>query len=163
MQHFSNLARRCLTSKSAVPFNVNPHTPCRALVSAAPAQDPSATNPPTRVRKQRKPAALEVTPAAEQRIVNLLSQRQPRPAGVRIGLRTRGCNGMAYVLNYADHANQFDEKVEINGGVVYIDPRALMHIIGTKMDFVDNDLVSEFIFHNPNAKGTCGCGESFNV
>lgn len=70
---------------------------------------------------------------------------------------------MAYVLNYADHANQFDEKVEINGGIVYIDPRALMHIIGTKMDFVDNDLVSEFVFHNPNAKGTCGCGESFNV
>lgn len=70
---------------------------------------------------------------------------------------------MAYTLNYAEAASTFDEKVEIDGATVYIDPRALMHIVGTKMDFVDNDLVSEFVFHNPNAKGTCGCGESFNV
>lgn len=111
-----------------------------------------------------KPTALEVTPAAEQRILHLLAQQTPRPAGVRIGLRTKGCNGMAYVLNYADKPNSYDEKVSISHGAhVYIDPRALMHIVGTKMDFVDNDLVSEFVFHNPNAKGTCGCGESFNV
>lgn len=70
---------------------------------------------------------------------------------------------MAYVLNYAEQPSKFDEKVHINGAHVYIDPRALMHIVGTTMDFVDNDLVSEFVFHNPNVKGTCGCGESFNV
>lgn len=114
-------------------------------------------------RPRDVPAALTVTPAAETRILHLLSQRNPRPAGVRVGLRTRGCNGMAYVLNYAEQANKFDEKVDIDGAHVYIDPRALMHIVGTTMDFVDNDLVSEFVFHNPNAKGTCGCGESFNV
>lgn len=118
---------------------------------------------PTASRVRRAPAALEVTPAAADRIRRLLSEQTPRPAGVRIGLRTRGCNGMAYTLNYADSANTFDEKVEIQGAKVFIDPRALMHIVGTKMDFVDNDLVSEFVFHNPNAKGTCGCGESFNV
>ena len=70
---------------------------------------------------------------------------------------------MAYTLNYAESPQKFDEHVPIEGASVYIDPRALMHIIGTKMDFVDNDLVSEFVFHNPNAKGVCGCGESFNV
>lgn len=71
---------------------------------------------------------------------------------------------MSYVLDYADNASRFDEKVTIDQDAhVYIDPRALMHIVGTKMDFVDNELVSEFVFHNPNAKGTCGCGESFNV
>lgn len=70
---------------------------------------------------------------------------------------------MAYVLNYADAANKFDEAVHLDGAAVFIDPRALIHIVGTTMDFVDNDLVSEFVFHNPNAKGTCGCGESFSV
>jgi len=71
---------------------------------------------------------------------------------------------MAYTLTYADEANKYDERVKIDDAAnVYIDPRALMHIIGTKMDFVDNELVSEFVFENPNAKGTCGCGESFNV
>ena len=70
---------------------------------------------------------------------------------------------MAYVLDYADAASKFDEAVHLDGASVFIDPRALMHIVGTTMDFVDNDLVSEFVFHNPNAKGTCGCGESFNV
>jgi len=114
-------------------------------------------------RLRRPPAALEVTDAAAERIRNLLRSQTPSPTGVRIGVRTRGCNGMAYTLNYADEKSKFDEKVSIDGADVYIDPRALMHIVGTKMDFVDNDLVSEFVFHNPNAKGTCGCGESFNV
>ncbi|KAI0566921.1 iron-sulfur cluster assembly accessory protein [Gracilaria domingensis] len=118
---------------------------------------------PARRPRRRAPAALEVTEAAAERIRFLLSQKTPKPTGVRIGLRTRGCNGMAYTLNYADERPKFDEKVSIEGAEVYIDPRALMHIVGTKMDFVDNELVSEFVFHNPNAKGTCGCGESFNV
>lgn len=109
-------------------------------------------------------AALTVTDAAATQIRSLLSARVPPAAGVRIGLRTRGCNGMAYTLTYADEASKYDEKVVIDDAAnVYIDPRALMHIIGTKMDFVDNELVSEFVFENPNAKGTCGCGESFNV
>lgn len=124
-------------------------------------ESPSSRSRPRRPRDV--PAALTVTPAAEKRILYLLSQQSPRPVGVRVGLRTRGCNGMAYALNYVDQPNQFDEKVAIENGHVYIDPRALMHIVGTTMDFVDNDLVSEFVFHNPNTKGTCGCGESFNV
>ncbi len=113
--------------------------------------------------RRARPAAITVTDAAAARIRELLQQREPAAAGVRIGLRTRGCNGMSYSLNYADEANKFDEKVEIEGATVFIEPGALMHIIGTKMDFVDNDLVSEFVFENPNAAGTCGCGESFNL
>lgn len=131
-------------------------------LSTAVAASASAPKPATG-RIRRVPAALEVTPAAADKIRHLLSLRTPRAEGVRIGLRTRGCNGMAYTLNYANEASAFDEKVEIEGAKVFIDPRALMHIVGTKMDFVDNDLVSEFVFHNPNAKGKCGCGESFNV
>lgn len=113
--------------------------------------------------RRARTAAITVTEAAADRIRNLLSSKTPAAAGVRIGVRTRGCNGMAYTLTYTNEPNKFDEKVAIEGADVYIDPRALMHIVGTKMDFVDNDLVSEFVFQNPNAKGVCGCGESFNV
>ena len=112
-----------------------------------------------RVRK----AALEITEAAAKRIRTLLSQHTPPALGVRVGLKQRGCNGMAYTLNYAETKNKFDEEVSERGVTVFIDPRALMHIIGTRMDYVDNETVSEFVFDNPNAKGTCGCGESFNV
>lgn len=112
-----------------------------------------------RVRK----AALEITEAAANRIQSLLSHHSPPALGVRVGLKQRGCNGMAYTLNYAERKDKFDEEVSERGVTVFIDPRALMHIIGTRMDYVDNETVSEFIFDNPNAKGTCGCGESFNV
>lgn len=113
--------------------------------------------------RRARAAAITVTDAAAERIRELLSRRSPTAAGVRIGLRTRGCNGMAYTLTYADEPSKFDEKVAIDGAELYIDPLALMHVVGTKMDFVDNELVSEFVFQNPNAKGVCGCGESFNV
>lgn len=165
MLRSAHLARRC----ASVFKNQTGQLPSRILnttrySSTVVATERSDARTSTTARRQRKaPEALEVTPAAEKRILHLLSQRQPKPAGVRVELRTRGCNGMAYVLNYADEGNRFDEKVAIDGAHVFIDPRALMHIVGTKMDFVDNDLVSEFVFHNPNAKGTCGCGESFNV
>lgn len=115
----------------------------------------------TRVRKQ----AMELTEAAAARIKELLTKRE-KPY-LKIGVRTRGCNGMTYTMNYADDGDKgkFDEVVthEDSGVKVIIDPAALMHVIGTKMDFVQDRLRSEFIFENPNAKGECGCGESFNV
>lgn len=166
MQRLSYLARQAANvslKQHATRTVASSSSESAAFQSIIPPPSESQTK---RTRRPRiKSSALEVTPAAEKQIVDLLSQKEPRPAGVRIGLRTRGCNGMAYVLNYADQPSKFDEKVAIQNGHVhvYIDPRALMHIVGTKMDFVDNDLVSEFVFHNPNAKGTCGCGESFNV
>lgn len=115
----------------------------------------------TRMRKQ----AMELTEAAAARIKELLVQRE-KPY-LKIGVRTRGCNGMTYTMNYADDGDKgkFDEVVthEESGVKVIIDPAALMHVIGTKMDFVQDRLRSEFVFENPNAKGECGCGESFNV
>lgn len=115
----------------------------------------------TRIRKQ----AMELTEAAAARIKELLVKRE-KPY-LKIGVRTRGCNGMTYTMNYADDGDKgkFDEVVthEASGVKVIIDPGALMHVIGTKMDFVQDRLRSEFIFENPNAKGECGCGESFNV
>ena len=86
-----------------------------------------------------------------------------RRVGIRVGVRSRGCSGLTYTLEYADEKGKFDEVVEAKGVTILIDPKATMFIIGTEMDFVEDKLQSGFTFRNPNEKGRCGCGESFHV
>ena len=120
-------------------------------------------------RKSRLPrkAVIEITETAAQRLGSLLSRRQAQdaepPVAIRIGVKTRGCNGMSYTMGYASEKAKFEEEVEQHGVRVFVEPKALMHVIGTTMDFVEDDLSSEFVFHNPNAEASCGCGESFTV
>ncbi|KAK9466192.1 hypothetical protein V1512DRAFT_264072 [Lipomyces arxii] len=110
--------------------------------------------------KPRK-AALSLTPNALAHIRDLLNK--PEPKLLRIGVRNRGCSGLQYHLEYVDKPGKFDEEVIQDGVKVLIDSKALFSIIGSEMDWVDEKLSNRFVFHNPNIKGECGCGESFMV
>ena len=116
----------------------------------------TATRPPPK-------QAMTVTEAAAQRIQQLLEKRGKPSVGIRVGVRSRGCSGLSYTLEYADEKGKFDEIVEDKGVTVLVDPKAVMFILGTEMDYVEEKLQSGFTFRNPNEKGRCGCGESFHV
>ncbi|HJU19183.1 MAG TPA: iron-sulfur cluster assembly accessory protein [Stellaceae bacterium] len=107
--------------------------------------------------------ALTVTEAAARRIEALIAKRGKPAIGVRIGVRARGCSGLSYTLEYADEKGKYDEVVEDKGVRVLVDPKAILFILGTEMDYVEDKLQSGFVFRNPNEKGRCGCGESFHV
>merc|ERR1719461_2111953 len=102
---------------------------------------------------------MTVTRNAASRLHNLMAARQsPETIGVRVGLRTRGCNGMSYTMDYTDKVNKFDEVVEAENGIkVVVDSKAVMFLVGTEMDFMTNDVGTEFVFNNPNKKSECGC------
>ena len=107
--------------------------------------------------------AMTLTDAAADRIRALLAKRGKPAVGIRVGVRSRGCSGLTYTLEYADEKGRLDEMVQDKGVTVLIDPKASMFIIGTEMDYVEDKLQSGFTFRNPNEKGRCGCGESFHV
>ena len=112
---------------------------------------------------QARPAPMTLTDAAALQVKALLEKRGKPSVGIRIGVRTKGCSGMSYTLEYADEKGEFDEILEDKGVTVLIDPKASMFILGTEMDFVQEKLQKGFVFNNPNEKGRCGCGESFHV
>lgn len=109
------------------------------------------------------PAAITISDNAASRIQAMMAARGKPAAGIRVGIRTRGCSGLSYTIEYADEVNKFDEVVEDKGVKVLIDPKAIMFLLGTEMDFVEEKFKSGFTFVNPNEKGRCGCGESFHV
>ncbi|CAH8481238.1 unnamed protein product [Heterobilharzia americana] len=110
-----------------------------------------------------KHAPITLTKSAIARVQELL-QRNPDAIGLRIGVRTRGCNGLSYTLDFCFKGHQpGDEVVEQDGIRIFIDRRAQLTLLGTEMDYQQDILSSQFVFNNPNIKGTCGCGESFSV
>ncbi|KAL0277821.1 UNVERIFIED_CONTAM: hypothetical protein PYX00_004973 [Menopon gallinae] len=106
--------------------------------------------------------ALFLTPAAVKKIKELLGDKSEY-IGLKVGVRQRGCNGLSYTLDYATEKGKLDEEVVQDGVRVFIDKKAQLTLLGTEMDYVETKLSEEFVFNNPNIKGTCGCGESFSI
>jgi len=138
---------------------LNTPAPNAEAVAAGAAQRSTGSRRAPRPR----PAAIALTAAAVERVKALLDKRGKPSAGIRIGVRTKGCSGLSYTLEYADAKGPADEVVEQDGVTVLIDPKATMFILGTEMDYVEEKLQTGFVFRNPNEKGRCGCGESFHV
>jgi iron-sulfur cluster assembly protein len=112
---------------------------------------------------QTKKKIIEITEGAASRVKLLLSKRQKPAVGIRIGVKSGGCTGLSYTFEYAEDIKQFDEVVSDKDVTILIDPKAVLYLVGTELDYVDEKVKSGFVFKNPNEKGRCGCGESFHV
>ncbi len=106
---------------------------------------------------------LSLTPAAVKRIRHLVDTQGNGAPGIQVGVRNTGCSGMSYTIDFVDEIGPDAELVEADGVKVVIDPQAVMFLIGTEMDFVEDKLGAAFKFNNPNEAGRCGCGESFTI
>jgi iron-sulfur cluster assembly 1 len=140
--------------------------PEREVQKSKPVVGPTTTSSdveakPRRSKLKPRKAAMSITPSALEHLRDLLSQ--PDPKLIRVGVKNRGCSGLAYHLEYVDKPGKFDEVVEQDGIKVLIDSKALFSIIGSEMDWLEDKLSAKFIFRNPNITEQCGCGESFST
>ena len=110
-----------------------------------------------------RPAALNLTDTAKRRIAELMSKAPADAVGVKLSTPRRGCSGLAYSVDYVTEAKPFDERIDTDGGTLFVDGGSILYLIGSTMDWVEDDFTAGFVFANPNAKGACGCGESFTV
>ena len=106
---------------------------------------------------------ITLTDNAASRIKDIMSKDENKSLGVRVGVKSGGCAGMSYIIEYAKEINPNDEVIEDKGVKVFIDPGAIMYLLGTEMDYKKEQFSSSFIFKNPNETERCGCGESFKV
>ena len=106
---------------------------------------------------------ITLSDRAAERVKEIMSKTKDKIIGVRIGVASGGCAGMSYVMEYAKNANPNDEIIEDKGVKVLIDPKAIMYLLGTEMDYKKEELSSTFVFKNPNETERCGCGESFKI
>jgi iron-sulfur cluster assembly protein len=119
----------------------------------------ATTTTNTRTRRERR-KVVQLTDAAAVRIRDILEKSQGRYVGVRVGVKNGGCAGMSYTMDYAEEQGPLDEVIEEKGVRILIDPKAVMFLIGTEMDFKRDKLAERFVFSNPNQTEACGCGES---
>jgi iron-sulfur cluster assembly protein len=120
----------------------------------------------TKTRPARpRPTVITLTDAAAEQVKQIIARHQGAepPVALRVGIKTKGCSGLSYSIEYAPAKTPGDEVVEAKGVTVFIDPKATLFILGSEMDYEQDKLRSGFVFRNPNEKGRCGCGESFRV
>jgi iron-sulfur cluster assembly protein len=113
--------------------------------------------------RRERPKAVRLTDAAAARIREIMDDADGRYQGVRVGVTNGGCAGMSYTMDYAEEVAPLDEVVEDKGVKIFIDPKAILFLIGTEMDFVREKLGARFVFNNPNQTAACGCGESVSI
>ena len=114
-------------------------------------------------KTRARPAAVTLTADAEERIAKLMASAPEGAIGVRLSTPRRGCSGLAYSVDYVTEAKPLDERIDTPGGTLFVDGGSVLYLIGSTMDWVEDDFTAGFVFANPNAKGACGCGESFTV
>ena len=112
---------------------------------------------------RQRPAALHLTATAEARIAELMARAPEGAIGVKLSTPRRGCSGLAYSVDYVTEAKPFDERIDTRGGTLFVDGGSILYLVGSTMNWVEDDFAAGFVFDNPNAKGACGCGESFTV
>jgi iron-sulfur cluster assembly protein len=117
---------------------------------------------PPRVRRER-PKVVTLTEAAAERVREIMGKAEKPYAGLRVGVKNGGCAGQEYVLEYAEAANPLDEVVEDKGVTILVDPKAVLFLIGTVVDYDVSRLSAKFVFRNPNETDACGCGESVTI
>ena len=110
-----------------------------------------------------RPQVMRLTEAAASRLKSVMAQAGKPVAGVRVGVKNGGCAGMEYTMEYADAVNPTDEIVEDKGVKLLIDPKAVLFLLGTEMDYKTEKLFAQFVFNNPNQTSACGCGESVQL
>lgn len=110
-----------------------------------------------------RPQVMRLTEAAASRIRSVMAQAGKPVAGVRVGVKNGGCAGMEYTMEYADAVKLTDEVVEDKGVKILIDPKAVLFLLGTEMDYKTEKLSAQFVFNNPNQTSACGCGESVQL
>ncbi len=116
----------------------------------------------TRTRRPR-PKVVSLTDAAAERVRAIMDRAEKPYAGLRVGVKNGGCAGQEYVLEYAEEARPLDEVVEDKGVTILVDPKAVLFLIGTEIDYETTRLASKFVFRNPNETDACGCGESVTI
>ena len=106
---------------------------------------------------------ITLSDSAANRIKEIMANNQSNSVGVRVGVKSGGCAGMSYIMEYAKEINPNDEVIEDKGVKVFVDPGAIMYLLGTEMDYKKGEFSSTFVFKNPNETEKCGCGESFKI
>ena len=117
----------------------------------------------SKLATRQRPAAVKLTERAERRVAELMAKAPADAIGVKLSTPRRGCSGLAYSVDYVTQANPMDERIDTPGGAFFVDGASVLYLIGSTMDWVEDDFTSGFVFNNPNATGACGCGESFTV
>ena len=106
---------------------------------------------------------ITLTDTAAERVCQLIAKSEKPVLGLRVVVKTRGCSGLTYFVEYAEDQKKFEDMVEDKGVRIFIDPTTTMFLLGSEMDYVEDTFHTGFVFNNPNEKGRCGCGESFHV